>query len=194
MTAVIRAEPPNTARSGDDLRSAPLARGDAAGLRIALRAAGLPDDDLDVRLYAFEQSGDVVGYGGLEICGGHALLRSIAARIPSDDRRARLFRRAGFRRGRSQGRAARDSFDATGSGALPGLRGPYGQSAQPVGGESRRVTTLKEFFRCLSSNAISLFGSPCASSPALSSVIWRQAYFMRSARRKLPRSICRWRP
>jgi len=80
MTAVIRAEPPNTARSGDDLRSAPLARGDAAGLRIALRAAGLPDDDLDadgVRLYAFEQSGDVVGYGGLEICGGHALLRSI---------------------------------------------------------------------------------------------------------------------
>jgi N-acetylglutamate synthase-like GNAT family acetyltransferase len=57
-----------------------LARGDVAGLRNALRAAALPDDDLDpdgVRLYAFEQSGDVGGYGGLEIYGGHALLRSI---------------------------------------------------------------------------------------------------------------------
>ena len=79
MRAVV-VESANAARSHDDLRSAPLARTDVGELRKALRAASLPDDDLDadgVRLYAFEQSGDVVGYGGLEIGGGHALLRSI---------------------------------------------------------------------------------------------------------------------
>ena len=48
--------------------------------------------------------------------------------------------------------------------------------------------------QCPCSNAISPCGSPCASSRALSSAISRQAYFMRSARRKSPRSTCRWRP
>ena len=37
-------------------------------------------------------------------------------------------------------------------------------------------------------------GSPCASSPASPSAIWRRAHFMQSAPWKSPRSISRWRP
>ncbi|MGO9421294.1 arsenic resistance N-acetyltransferase ArsN2 [Roseiarcus sp.] len=80
MTDVLPVEPLNGAKAVDGLRPAALALEDLVGLRNALRAAGLPEDDLDadgVSLFAFEQGGSVVGYGGLEIYGGHALLRSI---------------------------------------------------------------------------------------------------------------------
>jgi len=63
-----------------DLRAVPLARLDLTAPREALRNAGLPADDLDaggVMLYAFEKGGVVVGYGGLEIFGDDALVRSI---------------------------------------------------------------------------------------------------------------------
>ena len=47
----------------------------------ALRRAGLPADDLDadgVSAFSFvDESGAVIGYGGLELCGGDALVRSI---------------------------------------------------------------------------------------------------------------------
>ncbi len=80
MTDVLPVEPSHGARAVDGLRPTALAREGLAGLRNALRAEGLPDDDIDahgVRLFAFDQDGDTVGYGGLEIHGGHALLRSI---------------------------------------------------------------------------------------------------------------------
>ncbi len=68
------------AESVDTLRAIPLALRDLAAPRQVLRDAGLPADDLDadgVILYAFEQSIGVVGYGGFEIYGDVALLRSI---------------------------------------------------------------------------------------------------------------------
>jgi N-acetylglutamate synthase-like GNAT family acetyltransferase len=64
----------------NDLRAVPLARLDLTAPREALRDAGLPADDLDadgVTLYAFEEGGVIVGYGGLEIVGDDALVRSI---------------------------------------------------------------------------------------------------------------------
>ena len=64
----------------DHLDTAPVARGDLAAVSKALRAAALPDDDLDaegVNLYAFAQGDGVVGYGGLEVYGESALVRSI---------------------------------------------------------------------------------------------------------------------
>ena len=69
-----------TAEIANDLRAVTLARLDLSGPRQALRGAGLPADDLDaddVTLYAFEEDGGVVGYGGLEIVGDDALVRSI---------------------------------------------------------------------------------------------------------------------
>ena len=63
-------------------------------MRAALGKAGLPFDDRaepDVVLFAFAQDGVVVGYGGLELYGPDALLRSI---VVAPDRR-----RAGFGRG-----------------------------------------------------------------------------------------------
>ena len=64
----------------DELDVAPVARGDLAAVSKALHAAALPDDDLDVEgvtLYAFAQGDGVVGYGGLELYGENALVRSI---------------------------------------------------------------------------------------------------------------------
>jgi len=64
----------------DDLHAAPLASGALPAVTKALRAAALPDDDLDaegVTLYAFTQGDGVVGYGGLEFYGENALVRSI---------------------------------------------------------------------------------------------------------------------
>jgi N-acetylglutamate synthase-like GNAT family acetyltransferase len=59
----------------------PLAVGERAGMGEALRRAGLPADDLDdegVRAFAFAgDDGAVVGYGGFEIHGDDALVRSI---------------------------------------------------------------------------------------------------------------------
>ncbi|MBB3655815.1 N-acetylglutamate synthase-like GNAT family acetyltransferase [Rhizobium sp. BK650] len=54
--------------------------GDDDGLRAALSGAGLPVDDLTEagrRFYRFSQGGDTVGFGGLELHGEAALLRSI---------------------------------------------------------------------------------------------------------------------
>ena len=80
MTDVVPVEPPHGAAAVDGIRPTALAREGLAGLRAALRADGLPDDDLDadgVKLFAFDLGGDTIGYGGLEVRGGHALLRSI---------------------------------------------------------------------------------------------------------------------
>ncbi len=80
MTQIVGVESLNGAEIVGALRSAPIAREDAGLVRKALRAAGLPDDDVEadgVTLYVFEQDDGVVGYGGLEICGENALVRSI---------------------------------------------------------------------------------------------------------------------
>jgi N-acetylglutamate synthase-like GNAT family acetyltransferase len=59
----------------------PLAAGERAAMGEALRFAGLPASDLDdasVRAFAFAgRDGALVGYGGLEIHGDEALVRSI---------------------------------------------------------------------------------------------------------------------
>jgi N-acetylglutamate synthase-like GNAT family acetyltransferase len=63
-----------------DLRTSPLTRERLPRMREALRAAKLPADDLDaaeVSLFSFELGADTVGYGGLEVYGSDALLRSI---------------------------------------------------------------------------------------------------------------------
>jgi amino-acid N-acetyltransferase len=52
-------------------------------MRAALAAEGLPTDDLCCaanRLYAFEEAGEVLGYGGLERHGSAVLLRSVVVR------------------------------------------------------------------------------------------------------------------
>lgn len=64
---------------------------DAPELRSALEAAGLPTEDLTEagrRFFRFEASGKPVGYGGYELHGDHALLRSVVV-LP--DRRGRGF-------------------------------------------------------------------------------------------------------
>lgn len=53
---------------------------DAPPLAEALRAAGLPVEDLTEAgrsFFALEQDGDILGYGGYEIYGPDALLRSV---------------------------------------------------------------------------------------------------------------------
>ena len=63
------------------LMATPLAVGARAAMSEALRSADLPTDDLDeanVQAFAFaDGDGVVVGYGGLEMHGEHALMRSI---------------------------------------------------------------------------------------------------------------------
>ena len=65
----------------DRLMATPLAIGARAAMSEALRSADLPTDDLDeanVQAFAFaDADGFVVGYGGLEMHGEHALMRSI---------------------------------------------------------------------------------------------------------------------
>ncbi len=61
------------------LQQQPLNRADA-GLREALQLANLPVDDLDEdgrSFFQFAHQGETVGYGGLELHGDHALLRSV---------------------------------------------------------------------------------------------------------------------
>ena len=61
-------------------RARPVEPDDLAQLSAALRGASLPTDDLNdphLRLFAYELRGLVVGYGGLELYGENALLRSI---------------------------------------------------------------------------------------------------------------------
>jgi N-acetylglutamate synthase-like GNAT family acetyltransferase len=63
----------------ENLQQQPLDRADA-GLREALQAANLPVDDLDEdgrSFLRFTHQGETVGYGGLELYGENALLRSV---------------------------------------------------------------------------------------------------------------------
>ena len=68
-------------RQDHRLMATPLAIGARAAMSEALRRADLPTDDLDeanVQAFAFaDGDGVVVGYGGLEMHGEHALMRSI---------------------------------------------------------------------------------------------------------------------
>ncbi len=68
------------------LQATPLAVWERDGVEAALVRAGLPADDLgdpDVLLWRFETYEDVpVGFGGLEIDGDDALLRSVVTLPP----------------------------------------------------------------------------------------------------------------
>jgi N-acetylglutamate synthase-like GNAT family acetyltransferase len=72
----------------------PLRIGERGALAHALRKAGLPADDLDEAgrlFFRFETAEEApVGFGGLEIAGEHALLRSVVTLPP--------LRRSGFGR------------------------------------------------------------------------------------------------
>ena len=62
-----------------ELRYVPISGQDAA-LAATLTAAGLPIDDIGEdgrRFFRFDDNGKVVGYGGFEPHGDHALVRSI---------------------------------------------------------------------------------------------------------------------
>jgi N-acetylglutamate synthase-like GNAT family acetyltransferase len=76
---MLRSVPPK-------LRAQPLRENERGALASALRKAGLPVDELDVpgRLFfRFERLDDVpVGFGGLEIFGPDALLRSVITLPP----------------------------------------------------------------------------------------------------------------
>lgn len=57
-----------------------IAQAERATMATALAAEGLPTDDLDDprhRFFAFDRAGERVGYGGLELHGEVALLRSL---------------------------------------------------------------------------------------------------------------------
>ena len=67
-------------RGTGGLCSEPLSRAELGAAPKALATSGLPADDVDaddVKLFAFKLGGRTVGYGGLEIHGDAALLRSI---------------------------------------------------------------------------------------------------------------------
>jgi len=68
------------------LRATPLAAFERDGLKAALRKAGLPSDDVGQRdglFWRFETPNDVpVGFGGLEVHGRDALLRSVVTLPP----------------------------------------------------------------------------------------------------------------
>jgi N-acetylglutamate synthase-like GNAT family acetyltransferase len=68
------------------LRATPLAAFERDGLEAALRNSGLPTDDLDQAghlFWRFETPNDVpVGFGGLEVHGRDALLRSVVTLPP----------------------------------------------------------------------------------------------------------------
>src|SRR5437764_3011702 len=68
------------------LLASPLASWERDGLRVALEKAGLPAEDLDepaTLFWRFESQADVpVGFGGLEVHGKDALLRSIVTLPP----------------------------------------------------------------------------------------------------------------
>ena len=68
------------------VNAAPLAAFERDGLKAALKKAGLPTDDIDepnLLFWRFETRDDVpVGFGGLEIHGKDALLRSIVTLPP----------------------------------------------------------------------------------------------------------------
>ena len=68
------------------LRATPLAAFERDGLKAALRKAGLPTDGVDQPehlFWRFETTDDVpVGFGGLEVHGRDALLRSVVTLPP----------------------------------------------------------------------------------------------------------------
>ena len=72
-----------------EFRAAPLAAEDVTAACAVLAAAHLPVDDLaaeGVNLFAFQESGKIVGYGGFERYGEDALVRSIVV-VPGQRRR-----------------------------------------------------------------------------------------------------------
>jgi amino-acid N-acetyltransferase len=76
-----------------EFRGAALSADALATARAVLTATHLPIDDLaaeGVNLFAFEEAGKIVGYGGFERYGANALVRSIVV-VP--DRRRRGFGR-----------------------------------------------------------------------------------------------------
>jgi amino-acid N-acetyltransferase len=67
----------------------PLAVWERGGLAAALAKAGLPADDLETEgplFWRFEQDDGPVGFGGLEIFGNQALLRSVVTLPPVRNR------------------------------------------------------------------------------------------------------------
>jgi N-acetylglutamate synthase-like GNAT family acetyltransferase len=67
------------------LFASPLATWERDGLKAALAKAGLPTDDVEspaCLFWRFEQDDVPVGFGGLEIFGPHALLRSLVTLPP----------------------------------------------------------------------------------------------------------------
>ncbi len=72
--------------AGARLRAVPLAAWERDGLKAALAGAGQPVDDVgrdDLLFWRFEQTDDMpVGFGGLEIRGPDALLRSVVTLPP----------------------------------------------------------------------------------------------------------------
>ena len=77
-----------------EFRCEPLSAHALAAAGAVLTAARLPVDDFaaeGVKLFAFRQAGDIVGYGGFERYGEDALVRSIV--VVPDRRRSGLGRR-----------------------------------------------------------------------------------------------------
>ena len=67
----------------------PLAIGEREGLVSALAKAGLCTEEMNAEsavFWRFEQNGGPVGFGGLEIFGDHALLRSVVTLPPVRNR------------------------------------------------------------------------------------------------------------
>lgn len=72
---------PTTSIQSDAPRVRPAAPGDFAAVERLLTASGLPLDGVREALPGFvvaEAGDEVVGVAGLEVCGDHALLRSVA--------------------------------------------------------------------------------------------------------------------
>jgi N-acetylglutamate synthase-like GNAT family acetyltransferase len=70
---------------GAQLFALPLATWERGSLKAVLAKAGLPSDDIEsptVLLWRFERDDVPVGFGGLEICGEDALLRSLLTLPP----------------------------------------------------------------------------------------------------------------
>jgi len=121
------------------LMANPLSVGGREAMSEALRRADLPTDDLDeagVRAFAFaDRDGAIVGHGGLEIHGEHALMRSIVVE-PS-------------RRGRGEGRAIVDWLLAE-------------ASAHGAARVYLLTTTARAFFATLGFAAVARADAPAA--------------------------------
>lgn len=76
-------------QSAIQLFASPLAPWERGGVKAALIKAGLPDEDIEapeVVLWRFERNDVPVGFGGLEVHGDVALLRSLVTLPPVRNR------------------------------------------------------------------------------------------------------------